>query len=281
MKKLFLTLSILGLLIIAALQPTEAGKMVIGLPPEVESGGGTTGGGYTPPSGNTLWLIAEDVDTPVDGTVVTTWSDSSGSGDHATSSGGARPTYETSIVNSLPVVRFDGSDDYLESACTDYGTVFAVISMRTLAANKSWIGALSSSGGAWDAYLIGTTANTDQMVSRIGLSGGGSAAEVVGGSATITAGAFFIWTFRQSGSLSIAQWKNGTAQGTYSAGSTPQGGLQNTVLGAGYYNDARVDFAQWDIAEVLIFDSALSTSDLNDVGDYLGDKYAITWNTIP
>jgi hypothetical protein len=33
------------------------------------------------------------------------------------------------------------------------------------------------------------------------------------------------------------------------------------------------------IAELILYDSALSLADLNAVGDYLADKYALTWST--
>jgi hypothetical protein len=241
----------------------------------------TASPGFTPPAGNTLWLVAANVNDPVDGQPVSTWTDSSGSGNHATNFLTARPTYETSIVNGLPVVRFDGSDDYLQSPCTDYGTVFAVISMRTVGSDKSWIGAASSSPGGWDAYLIGTSSDNDTMVSRVGQSGGASALAATGSNPSITAGTFFIWTFKQSGALNIWQYKDGNAQGTFSGANTPQGSLQYTVLGGGVFGGGVVDRWQWDIAEVLVFNSALPAADLNTVGTHLGTKYGITWNTIP
>lgn len=47
------------------------------------------------------------------GNPVSSWTDSSGLGNHATQNGSSRPTFITNAINSLPVVRFDGSNDNL------------------------------------------------------------------------------------------------------------------------------------------------------------------------
>src|SRR5574343_1369214 len=78
------------------------------------------GGGAAPFSPSDVpglfqWLVAADITGLNDGDAVATWEDSSGNNRDASQATGAnRPTYKTNIVNSLPVVRFDGSDDYLE-----------------------------------------------------------------------------------------------------------------------------------------------------------------------
>lgn len=239
-------------------------------------------GGFSPPSGNTLWLDAANVDDPVDGQPVATWTDSSGSGNHATQAdAGKKPTYKTGIVNGLPVVRFDGSADYVQSTCTDYATIFAVLNMTTLATDKSFMGAASSSGGNWDAYLFGTTSDNDTPYLRVGIVPGSTSVSVNGANGGIVVNQFSIMTVTISGSLAMKFWQNGTAGTTSSTADTPQGNLQHTVVGAGRFAGNIVDWWPGDIAEVMVFNSALSAANLNSVGNYLGTKYAITWNTIP
>jgi len=51
-----------------------------------------------------------------DGSSVSTWADESGNG-FDLSAGGA-PTFKTGVINSEPIVRFDGVDDYLDNSYT-------------------------------------------------------------------------------------------------------------------------------------------------------------------
>src|SRR5690348_4328042 len=67
-------------------------------------------------SGLKLWVKADQIGGLSDGDPVSTWSDQSGVGNDMTSSGSNRPTYKTGILNSFPIVRFDGSDDFLEKS---------------------------------------------------------------------------------------------------------------------------------------------------------------------
>jgi hypothetical protein len=63
-----------------------------------------------------LWLDAADADTITrDVSNVIQWDDKSGNGRNATQgTSGNQPTYQTNVLNGLPVVRFDGSNDRLD-----------------------------------------------------------------------------------------------------------------------------------------------------------------------
>jgi hypothetical protein len=64
-------------------------------------------------AGASLVLDSRFITGLSDGDPVSTWSDRSGNGNNATSSGGARPLYVTTIQGGQPVVRFDSTDDGL------------------------------------------------------------------------------------------------------------------------------------------------------------------------
>lgn len=67
-------------------------------------------------AGLMLWLEADTLALS-DTDPVTTWADSSGLGNDATQAvAGAKPTFRTSVINGLPVVRFDQTDDLLATA---------------------------------------------------------------------------------------------------------------------------------------------------------------------
>jgi hypothetical protein len=86
-------------------------------------------------SGLVLWLDADAIEGLNDGDPVTTWEDQSGNNNDATqSSASAKPTYQTNELNGKPIVRWDGTDDYMtlgDVAALDFGTnnfsVFIVV----------------------------------------------------------------------------------------------------------------------------------------------------------
>jgi hypothetical protein len=60
-----------------------------------------------------LFLKADSLNQ-ADNTPVVTWSDSSGNGYDATqATAGQRPLFRSNVLNGLPVIRFDGTDDFL------------------------------------------------------------------------------------------------------------------------------------------------------------------------
>jgi len=67
-----------------------------------------------------LWLKADDI-TAADGSAVGAWPDASGNGNNASqATSGREPLfYNTSALNNMPIVRFDGNDDQLLVADAD------------------------------------------------------------------------------------------------------------------------------------------------------------------
>ena len=67
-----------------------------------------------PEYGLVLWLDANAITGLNDGVKVATWDDLSGEDNHATQTTEAnKPTYKGNVLNSKPVVRFDGVNDHL------------------------------------------------------------------------------------------------------------------------------------------------------------------------
>ena len=96
--------------------------------------------GFSGPGGvgdsfiNELWLAADQITGLSDGDPLSVaWPDISGNA-HDASQGtpGYYPGYETGEINGLPVVRFDGTDDYLQDSHSYSGrTVFAVYNISS------------------------------------------------------------------------------------------------------------------------------------------------------
>ena len=77
-----------------------------------------------------------------DGDVVGSWTDLTGNADHVSQGTTAnKPTWQDAELNGQPVIRFDGSDDYLQGAFTTGGsisqanTIFIVSKLDTSAVN--------------------------------------------------------------------------------------------------------------------------------------------------
>lgn len=233
-------------------------------------------------SGLSVWLKA-DVGITKDGSnFVSAWADQSGSGNNfAQATGANQPIYSASVQNGLPVITFDGVNDFLTTAATptlgEYSTF--IVASRSVWANLT-------NAGIWGHNFAAS-----------GLSG--RAAGVVGS-------AFNFW---QNNELFSCGNGYGTAQTPYAVG--PQGTLSNNsyhIISAGngtansfvrldrasvlrastnaavtssatamslgtWYLAGSSDFWNGDIAEVLIYNSVLSAGNITNVENYLRSKW--------
>ena len=103
---------------------------------------GTQKNNWTPADIDTaLWLDAADASTITkDGSdLVDTWADKSGNtGGNATSSGAARPTYQSTGLNNKPALSWDGSDDFMTASVAGLQSFTAF----------SWYGVLQTTAAA-------------------------------------------------------------------------------------------------------------------------------------
>ena len=252
-------------------------------------------------SGLQLWLDASDASTLYDATTggslvaadggVARWEDKSGNARHATqSTSGDRPLRKTSVQGGKDVLRFDGSGDtlsigddatfkFLHSANS---TVF--IALTRSSSSGSAIMCTNNGGTGtvgWSSYFFDGTATNDRFGLLVGrgqqgvavsqvnsgngvISSGWSALSFVSKPTDATAGNRA--SLRRNGGTAIA---DNAATGTVST-SNSQGAF---VIGA--YVGYAADYGG-DIAEIIIYDSALSDTDREAVENYLLAKWAIT-----
>ena len=104
------------------------------------------------PANPKAWFSADSIALR-DGDAVSTWPDTSANGHYATATEGNRPTYR--IIDGVPLVHFDGVDDYMiAGVAADWTflhdgsewTVFVVL--RTVAGELGGTHVLLDSGGA-------------------------------------------------------------------------------------------------------------------------------------
>lgn len=222
-------------------------------------------------SGLTLWLKADAIVGLNDADPVATWTDSSSQGNNATQATGTKqPAYKTNIINGLGIVRFDGTTDFLAGSTTASATrhLFILVRKATAAgaASKSAFGL----GAAGYAQMFTDTdngtgyswyANSIDNVSHFG------------GIATN----WNLIELKFASGASLIPYINGAA----GAAINPRDGhaaedydtVTTYALGAGTSNGGAE--GDYDIGEVLLYDTALSDANRGLVETYLFNKWAV------
>jgi hypothetical protein len=115
----------------------------------MQQGGGAAAFSPLDIPGLKLWLDASQIVGLNDGDAVTTWSDLSGNGNHATqATASKKPTYKN--TGGKVFVKFDGVDDFMTGALAAVAQPFTV-ALRVKQPNDGF--SISSSGLAYFPYL--------------------------------------------------------------------------------------------------------------------------------
>jgi len=212
-------------------------------------------------SGLITWLKADSLGLD-DGNAVATWTDSTLNAHNVTqSTENLKPIYKTNVVNGKPVVRFDGSNDYLSavpySQTTPY-TLYVVAKFRSSCSSQKGIidGDLSL-----DGYLFCSGGGNGMYFNN----GSGQ----IGPNTTNSITQFNIYKVIVNGAGSSITENNSTPQTGTLDSTTLNGMTLGSIGNKGEYGDV-------DIAEVLLYNGAISSGDQLIVGAYLGNKYAIS-----
>ena len=237
--------------------------------------GSQIAGGWTPAdiTGLTGWWDASDSSTVtlVSGKV-SQWDDKSGNSRHLTQgTDGSRPTY-AGTINGLSVLTFDGTDDFLAhttdtrlaNASDGSWTACAVASTNTTSDTSQYL----YHGGAFDTYAPQMIRTNGANVESIGQqSTGGYVADAQGTVSAYT-------PFQSSGvqtSSSVQAFLNGSSNGATSM-TAPTNTLHPIYVGRVHNGGGIVNGS---VAELIVYDSALGTTDRQTVEAYLKAK----WNT--
>jgi hypothetical protein len=230
-------------------------------------------------SGCALWLDASDASTITQsGGVVSQWRDKTVNARHFSASSTAQPAY-TGTLNGLPVLTFNGS------ANTMTGNSAAQSAIRNLAGYTVIAVCKPASVAAGERLLLGAGATVifriGQQDSRPYAGGRRVAADALENITSSATGALVVGTAHihsatvnhtsqtLSGRLSGAEYGSDT---TYMASGLSENSDLSINVGSqssgyGFYNG--------DIAELIIFNTALSTADRARVEAYLAAKWGI------
>ena len=218
-------------------------------------------------SGLQLWLDASDSSTIIEnGGTVSQWNDKSGNG-YNVSQGTAsnQPTYTASALNSKSVVRFDGNDELTNGSATVVGG----------STNRTVFVVFNSTGGSATSYgvTLGDSTSTGQT---FGVSKE-IAVRVNGGYRTWTTAvdsthAIVTIVLDGTSTTDLSAWKNGSSLTASSTGTQTINTAAGIIIGNGTAGGNLVG----DVAEIIVYNSALSTSDRESVESYLSTKWGIS-----
>lgn len=232
---------------------------------------------FSPVAGAIFWYSvlnnvtnAAGASPPSDNDLVKAWGDLSANGYHLQQLAGARqPTYHTSATaqsvlppNSSPMIVFTNTVSLMTN--TFSGTTYAQPNTFFFVINRA-----GRNGGA----ILNGQADQNQQIQVTSPPGGDgmNAGSNRSGPSYAAENAWRVMTyqFNQASSLLRSNGVNQTLSGT----TVGTGGLKGITLGA-FFNDAQNCNVQ--MAEVVGYNSALSTAQMLQEEEYLANKYGIT-----
>lgn len=216
--------------------------------------------------GASLWLDGADSSslTVGAGSIVTTWADKSGNSRNATpGNSGTEPTVHGSYLNGLNTLNMSTTGKGMNVAYTLSATPYTLYIVYNTTGSSTGRRAIQGSVNNW---LIGPYSGNQKMYGGTGFVGTGPA---------VVSGTFVIAGTTNNGSAA-SFYVNGTNYAT-SPGNVGTPGL----ICLGGYSGAGVCGAygeplSGDIAEILVFPSALGTTDRVNLECYLSSKWGIS-----
>lgn len=226
-------------------------------------------------AGLQLWLDADDDQTVKEtANSVSQWNDKSGNGNDVTQgTGSAQPTTNVSTLNSKNVIDFDGNDTLvLPSALftipNGANTIFVVCKRNTETGSSEKIIGLSEAGSQRLLLDYGSVADAAFYQSR---SASGDGATQSGTNTSFTT----FSCFRDGTTQSIS--RNGATASTNASGAD-EPGIDAGHIGSLAGSSA---FLIGSVAEVIIYDRALSATEITSVENYLSAKwFSIPFNSV-
>ncbi|WP_054023593.1 LamG-like jellyroll fold domain-containing protein [Bacillus sp. FJAT-28004] len=221
---------------------------------------------FTPPASANLklWLSADaGISTDVNGKV-SAWADQSGNTNNAIQNTAVyQPTFVNNVINGNPVIRFDGANDsLLSSGVTGNMNTNTVIFVLRPQAVTNYNQTIQATGG-WGQFVFQST-STGQVYTGTSTSSRITPTDGPGAN-TLVANNWskFAYVFN-SGSAKL--FKNGTQLASKR--------LSNPASWTGFSLGLNnVNTINGDIAEVFVYNSALSDADRQSIDAYLLSKY--------
>jgi hypothetical protein len=231
----------------------------------------------------TTWFKADAITGLPNGSPLSIWSDASGHGDNATqTTAGAKPTYVTGTMNGLPVVRFNAANStylaFSRPVQDDFTMICVFRSSQGIGTGTQFyqgaglvngeVGGVVNDFGVSlgaDGKLLAGTGNPDTTI--------------VSSGSSYTNGQPHLFTFKRTRSTgAMALYVDGAQAGTATGTAQSLTAPAQLVLGA---QQTLNNYLSGDIAELKIYDAALSDSDRTAEESALKCKYGLGAGTPP
>ncbi|HXJ56204.1 MAG TPA: LamG-like jellyroll fold domain-containing protein [Verrucomicrobiae bacterium] len=222
-----------------------------------------------------LWLRADGGVSLGNGDAVLEWADQSGNANNAAQADeNLAPVLVNASINGKPALRFDGNDDYLEAPDSDslsiVGDITSLYVLRfdDFATFRAvWAKTINNLPAPTDIYTL-PGSGTVRIYRGDGTLAGIQSSD---GAQPYPAGSYILAGFDQAGTT-FSHYLNGQANGSSIITVTPSD--LDTPLRIGTRADLVTKF-KGDMAELLIYDRALSTSERRAAERYLIEKYGL------
>lgn len=233
-------------------------------------------------TGLVAWLRADTL-TLSSGQAVATWPDSSGRGNHATQPNAAqRPTFTPAAVNGLPALTLNRAASQQVLLPTASFNGMSDLSNFTFLAVARWTGGVRS--GLFGGYRGANTANLGSTVFEITSDTGALRLRIPNSidsttNSAVTSGRWHLLGAAMDSTASRgALFRDGTtlAEPTGAGGTSLLANFERLPVGSSF-DDVRTFGGQ--IAEVMIYNRALSALERDALGRHLAAKYALTITT--
>ena len=234
-----------------------------------------------------LWLDASDASTiTLNGSTVSQWSDKSGNNRNFTQATAAsQPGYSTGALNNLPILTFDGVDDFLDGGnilpATDGITAFIIARQNTIGTTSlaPFLGRANSTlvNGNWSIRGLSSTTPTQGVFVNLRTS-------VASYSSALTATAstdWFLYGFRYSNTANQLQaMRSGQSAGSPAVSGTAANPAETCRIAA--RSGGTINYLHMDIAEVVVVPTGLSfiQNPRPQIEGYLSWKYGLQGNLV-
>jgi hypothetical protein len=221
-----------------------------------------------------LWLKADAGVTTSGGDVIS-WTDSSGNGNNAIGTPGLTPTFIPSDpgIQNMPALHFDSLNDRMNAGSNVDATQFTIFSVfRATDLGFGAIVDMVNPSPVSENYALLTGQDTGQENWFLQWNNGGFDNINPGPNQVSYLNQWVIRTDRHDGAGNAAMYRNGVIEASSTGDTNPTTDASNQ-LWIGHYQVGSTGYFGGLIAEILIYDRALSESERVSVEAYLTEKY--------
>jgi hypothetical protein len=229
-----------------------------------------------PRTGMQLWLRA-DVGVEKDGSnYVTKWADQSGNTKDGTPVGSVnQPLYVTSQINSQPILRFDGTTDYLRcpAGFADLSAGITVVAVyKPTGSPASGERIIDFANGSYNKNIILSRAGSSSDLDLVFFDTT-STGQQLSATSAITQNQANLFVGTHNGSNQLTLYSKGAQIGQASGSALPNATRNNNYIGVDNFGAGA--WLRGDLAELILYNRILTAAERFNVESYLGAKYAI------